>query len=40
MVPSEEAGFPWIVETATKKEEEGKIAERGECWVWAVCNGP
>lgn len=40
MVPSEETGFPWIVETATKKEEKGKITERGECWVWAVCNGP
>lgn len=39
MVLFEEVGFFWIVEIAIKKEEKGKIVERGECWVWVVCNG-
>lgn len=38
MVLFEEVGFFWIVEIAIKKEEKGNIVERGECWVWVVCN--
>lgn len=40
MVSSEATSFPWIVEAATKNKEKGEIAERGECWVWAVCYRP